>query len=101
MCAMWAAVRVLAVAAVVASACGGGHAKPDGGGSDIAVGPGGDGGGLTDGGAADLPRSTGNFPYVGRWWAILTEPTADGGSANSLPFVIHWSETDPADRLLW
>src|SRR4051812_27253927 len=105
---MRAAFRWLFVAVIAgAAACGRSSARPDGGGGmdggggpDIAVGTGG-AGGITDGGAADLPHSTGNFPYRGRWWAILTEPPADGGFANSLPFVIHWSDADPADRLLW
>src|SRR5688572_19494269 len=104
--AMRAAVLWLAAAVVVAvSSCGGGSAKPDGGGgggggsdgggSDISLPPG-DAGGITDAGAADLPRSTGDFPYTGRWWAILTEPPADGGVADPHPFVIHWSDTDAA-----
>jgi hypothetical protein len=55
-----------------------------------------------DGGAPDVPLSTGTFPYPGRWWASLAGAQLDGGVAvDRGPFVLHWSENDPTDRNLW
>ena len=100
--------RWILAAVVGVAACGGGGARPDGGGGMDGGGPdivgvggtGGAGGGIVDAGSPDLPVSTGNFPYSGRWWANLTKAAVDGGISD-LPFVIHWSATDPADRALW
>ena len=105
---MRVAVRWILAMVVGVSACGGGGAQRDGGGGggmdgggpDI-VGVGGGGGGITDAGSPDLPLSTGTFPYPGRWWANLTGAAVDGGISDILPFVIHWSATDPSDRALW
>jgi len=110
-------IAVVVAAVVVASACSGGaRQKPDGGGGAGTGGTHGGGGsgntqdggagasgsgGPTDGGRADLPPSTGDFPYPGRWWAHLTGTTTDAGTTDAGPFVIHWSASDPADRALW
>ncbi len=112
----WAwAVVLLAASAIMTTGCGGGSAAVDGGsgragtpggaaGGNITgqAGHGGQGGSHVDGGASDLPVSTGTFPFPGRWWASLSGVQLDGGATvDKGPFVIHWSETDPHDRDLW
>jgi hypothetical protein len=106
---MRAWVRWVAVAVIGASACGKSSETPDSGGQVGTDGPPridgvsydtGDGG-VTDTGGADVPLSTGEFPFPGRWWANLPGTATDAGTINAGPFVIHWSETDPTDRALW
>ena len=88
------------------SAGSGGRAGAAGGGTGGNItgqaGHGGQGGAHVDGGASDLPVSTGTFPFPGRWWGSLSGVQLDGGTTvDKGPFVIHWSETDPHDRDLW
>jgi hypothetical protein len=81
-----------------AGASGGGGAAGNAAGQS----GGGHGGSQVDGGAPDVPLSTGTFPYPGRWWGTLSGGATDAGaSVDKVQLVLHWSETDPADRNLW